>query len=319
MQESAMLLAAQGHPNILKFHGIWQLSTSRWVLTMERCYYGDLYMHLSRYDCSEGHLRQVISGVMDAMEHIHSRGIIHRDVKPENILMVEDDQPVLADFGIACHVSDRAQMKKSCGSPGYAAPELIKSQQYCAKLDCFSLGCLIYYCYSGTTPFHGNSKDEICRSTCHDAVRFDSPLFEMTSDVCKRLIVALLEKDPKRRPSVREALTHEWLTMDINELEARIGSPEYGRSPVVRDSEEFARRGSFPNQDGQNTVDVAHVGYSTVGLGKSHGAQHGSEPWGLGAPTGEAVERAEENIVEIDTGDIPRCRPHALRAVTPRA
>ena len=83
-------------------------------------------------------------------------GIVHRDVKAENIVLSEHGAAVLSDFGIAARLTDQEAMGQRCGSPGYAAPELLTpKERYCEKVDVFAVGVVLYFLLSCMLPFSG--------------------------------------------------------------------------------------------------------------------------------------------------------------------
>lgn len=101
------------------------------------------------------------------MRHIHSEGASHRDLKPENILLDSNENIKIGDFGLSSIASDGKYLKTSCGSPNYAAPELLNGEFYdgCAA-DMWSTGVILYASLLGTLPF-----DSACMATLFDKIR----------------------------------------------------------------------------------------------------------------------------------------------------
>jgi len=104
-------------------------------------------------------LLDVVHRVCEPLAHLHSHGIIHRDLKPENIYVREDGSVVLVDFGIAVHFGDSREYElgesvlELTGTPEYMAPEQILGRAVDARADLYSLGCILYECLTGRTPF----------------------------------------------------------------------------------------------------------------------------------------------------------------------
>eukprot|EP00418_Pyrodinium_bahamense_P071114 CAMPEP_0179097846 /NCGR_PEP_ID=MMETSP0796-20121207/45056_1 /TAXON_ID=73915 /ORGANISM="Pyrodinium bahamense, Strain pbaha01" /LENGTH=804 /DNA_ID=CAMNT_0020795601 /DNA_START=5 /DNA_END=2417 /DNA_ORIENTATION=- len=220
-QEVAMLTAVQGHPHIVRFHGLFSSDGSEeeerngrsWALAMELCSGGDLFDAVCKGRFEEDRARTVVCGLLSALAHVHRRGIVHRDVKPENMLLATDGRPVLADFGIACRVEDEKEMARRCGSPGYAAPEVLSGKPYGMKVDCFSSGSLLFFLICSKVPFDGPSVASMLRRTERCNVDFRiSTRFQNVSDVCKEFILSLLRKNSEERISSSEALQHPWVT-----------------------------------------------------------------------------------------------------------
>jgi len=148
------------------------------------------------------------------------KNICHRDLKPENILLCsQDDQnPVIkiTDMGLSKLVDLGSILKTMCGTPQYIAPEIIKGQEkeaYSLKVDCWSLGVILYIIVSGTPPFTEdrkcgmNLRDQILKGNYH----YYPSLFDRLSKECKNLIDRCLKVDPSERISAIEILEHPWL------------------------------------------------------------------------------------------------------------
>jgi len=232
--EVAMLSAVQDHPNVLRFHGLFWLPDAddagetrtgstggrlvngkRWLLVMERYTGGYLYDVVARGCLCDLQARSVIRGLLPALVHIHGRGIVHRDVKPENILLASDGRAVLSDFSQSCRLSNMNEMTRKCGSPCYAAPELLSGDLYSAKVDVFSVGCVLFYMLSARVPFEGSSLARILERVTQCAVDFSmSASFATVSSECKEFILLLLRKNEGDRPTAVEASRASWLCGD---------------------------------------------------------------------------------------------------------
>lgn len=140
-------------------------------LVMEYCNGGDLaeYLH-SKGTLSEDTIRIFLQQIVQAMKSLQSRGILHRDLKPQNILLCHAEgrrsSPVntcikIADFGFARHLQTNTMAATLCGSPMYMAPEVIMSQNYDAKADLWSIGTIVYQCLTGKAPFYASTPQEL--------------------------------------------------------------------------------------------------------------------------------------------------------------
>lgn len=122
-----------------------QLDRSRRVLELE-----------SRYISAEEQLR-ICAKILEALDHVHARGLVHADIKPENILLRDDLQPILIDFGLAsCFDAPRERLAivpRSLGSVAYMAPERLKGALPDARADLYAMGCILYECLTGRHPF----------------------------------------------------------------------------------------------------------------------------------------------------------------------
>lgn len=101
-----------------------------------------------------------------ALEDMHRNKIVHRDLKPENLILAskESDFDIkIADFGLASFVKEGELLTLRCGTPGYAAPELLNNEGYNEKADIFSAGILMFILLSGKSPFFGNVMNEVIK------------------------------------------------------------------------------------------------------------------------------------------------------------
>ena len=142
------------------------------------------------------------------LDALHEHGILHRDVKPSNVLLSGDGTAALADFGLA-RASDSTRITHDgqlVGTPHYLAPELIEGAEATRASDMYALGCLLYECVAGEPPFTGRRPAEIGFAHLTEAPpdpRERRP--ELSRDVALALLAAL-EKDPLARPTSATAL-----------------------------------------------------------------------------------------------------------------
>lgn len=171
------------------------------------CPNGDLFDLLERsWPLPLKQSLHIMTGLFSALEHMHSMGYLHRDVKAENVLLGSEGQAVLADFGIAAHVDDAEAMKTFRGTPGYAAPEIVNSETFGFPVDIFSAGVLFYRVLSNKMPFPGENSNAILRKTSSCKIKFDRQSFGECDGCLHFLLRLLLQKDPAMRPKSSHAL-----------------------------------------------------------------------------------------------------------------
>ena len=129
---------------------------------------------------------------------MHDQGIIHRDMKPENILMHDDNTIKLADFGFAVALKGKPQ-QLILGSPFYMAPEVIQGFDYGSAVDIWAFGVIAYILLTGSPPFSGRTKPELQAAICYKKHKLDSSL----SNEAIQLISSCLEKDQLLRPTAQ--------------------------------------------------------------------------------------------------------------------
>jgi hypothetical protein len=145
----------------------------------------------------------MISGV----EHAHWHGIVHRDLKPENLLLDANKHIKLADFGLSNRTLDGAMLSTSCGSPNYAAPEVISGHLYAGtEVDVWSCGVILYALLCGTLPFDDDSIPSLFRKI--KLGTYIEPPY-LSADA-KDLISQMLEVDPLRRITIPGIREHKW-------------------------------------------------------------------------------------------------------------
>lgn len=137
---------------------------------------------------------------------------MHRDIKPENILLDDDYNIKLADFGLSNFMHDGKFFQTSCGSPNYAAPEVISGELYCGpEVDIWSTGVVLYALLAGKLPFD----EEIISSLFNKIKRGDYQMPHHLSDEVKDLIRRILQPDPIRRINISQIKRHPWFNTDM--------------------------------------------------------------------------------------------------------
>jgi serine/threonine protein kinase len=244
--EVSVLAEIQKHPNIVGFYGVCLMespsySSPKWAIQMEYCRGGDLVNAISRSRMTEDEAYDLMLDVLEGLAHMHGHGFVHRDVKPDNVLIANDGTAKLADFGISAKLSDPTAMAKRCGSPGYIAPEVWEHKEYGIKIDSFSAGALLHFVICGRSPFCGKSVKSVMVKTLNNSVNFrKSVCLERLSDGCKAFMLTLLEKESASRPTATEALQVMWTSTPAEEPMALSSSwKSEGCSKAVDEEEEF--------------------------------------------------------------------------------
>jgi 5'-AMP-activated protein kinase catalytic alpha subunit len=173
---------------------------------MEYCEKGELFDYIvekERLDPLEASLffYQIINGV----EYIHNQGFSHRDLKPENLLLTKDKMLKIIDFGLCHDFDENKALHTKCGSPSYAAPEILKGFPYNGfKTDIWCCGIILYAMLCGYLPFDGDDNQEIFQSIVECEPEFPSFLEE---DIII-LLLCLLNPEPKDRITIEEIKQH---------------------------------------------------------------------------------------------------------------
>merc|ERR1712130_30609 len=189
------ILQSLDHPFLMALRYAFQ-SKEKLYLVLDYIKGGELFFHLkNNRRFTEDVARLWCGEIALAMGHLHSLGVIYRDLKPENILVDNTGHVVLTDFGLAKDVSPDEKTNTFCGTPEYLAPEIVTGSGHDKAVDWWSLGILLYELTVGIPPFYSQNVNEMYKKIQHGILRFPPFL----SDSCKKIIVAFLNRDPKKR------------------------------------------------------------------------------------------------------------------------
>ncbi|KAH0794238.1 CAMK family protein kinase [Histomonas meleagridis] len=194
------------HPNIVKLHEtLFRKDTKTIYLIMEYAQCGSLQDSINEQKkMSEEEIASIFYQVLKGMEYLHSKCIVHQDIKPSNILLFDDGVAKLSDFGIG-HSFQSADMV--FGTPAYQAPEYFDDADQeidPVKEDIWSLGITLYQTAFGTLPYTGSTAYEIANVTKETELQIPSYASESLTDILHRM----LSIDPSKRASVEELLEH---------------------------------------------------------------------------------------------------------------
>jgi calcium/calmodulin-dependent protein kinase I len=168
---------------------------------------------------SEEKATKIAKQVLEAINYLHSHDIVHRDLKPENLLCVGDDASVIrvADFGFARVLQDDQQTQTQCGSIHYTAPEIISGDSYGKACDMWSIGVIIYALLTGCFPFDDDDPQKMLDRI--DKARYIWPKEPQISASAQHLVQHLLVRDPSKRYTAEQALSHPWIqSKDVSTL-----------------------------------------------------------------------------------------------------
>lgn len=207
-----------GHANILELKDVF-LDGSKMCLVTELVSGGELFHHIVQYGAySEAQAACVVREVAEALDFMHTNGMVHQDVKPENILLCsskneQNHRIKLVDFGSSAAVHEPHE--EATGTSAYWPPEHIDGPRTGTPAsDMWALGCVLYIMLSGQHPFDHDGEatdEEMLERIKRGSVEFDHPVWISVSEEAKRLVKTLLQLNPKERCSTRDILTHPWI------------------------------------------------------------------------------------------------------------
>eukprot|EP00754_Rhynchopus_humris_P043055 Rhum_TRINITY_DN2949_c0_g1::Rhum_TRINITY_DN2949_c0_g1_i1::g.9026::m.9026/K08857/NEK1_4_5; NIMA (never in mitosis gene a)-related kinase 1/4/5 len=249
----ASILKNCTHPNIVSVKETYEDAT-RFVMVMEYCEGGDLEDLISPPDAASDVLRKPLplrdsllffAQACLAVSYLHKRNIIHRDLKTANVFLTQRGVVKIGDFGIAKTLGDeRATTATMCGTPFCFSPELCEGKQYDKKTDIWALGIILYELLSGgTKPFQGTNLMALVNAILHTPIEDLKPpappdsIDEITSGLIWELIVDMLQKDPARRPSIQDVLSHPIVKKRLKDFAEEMKQIIQKRAPQQRNAD----------------------------------------------------------------------------------
>uniref|UniRef100_A0A1B6MFR4 non-specific serine/threonine protein kinase n=1 Tax=Graphocephala atropunctata TaxID=36148 RepID=A0A1B6MFR4_9HEMI len=203
------ILTKLRHTHVIRLYQVMETEKMIYLVT-EFASGGEIFDYLvTNGKIPEKEACRVFHQIVSAVSYCHTRNIVHRDLKAENLLLDENMNIKLADFGFSNHFVPGEMLSTWCGSPPYAAPELFEGKRYDGpKADIWSLGVVLYVLVCGALPFDGTTLQ--CMRNRVMAGKFRIPYF-MSAD-CEHLIRHMLLVDPEKRLSVKQIQAHRWMS-----------------------------------------------------------------------------------------------------------
>ncbi|XP_049581438.1 5'-AMP-activated protein kinase catalytic subunit alpha-2 isoform X1 [Syngnathus scovelli] len=200
------------HPHIIKLYQVISTPTD-FFMVMEYVSGGELFDYICKHGrVGDVEARRLFQQIISAVDYCHRHMVVHRDLKPENVLLDASKNAKIADFGLSNMMSDGEFLRTSCGSPNYAAPEVISGRLYAGpEVDIWSSGVILYALLCGTLPF-----DDEHVPTLFKKIRggvFYIPEY-LTRSVAS-LLMHMLQVDPLKRATIKDIREHEWFKQDL--------------------------------------------------------------------------------------------------------
>ncbi|SMN20722.1 similar to Saccharomyces cerevisiae YOR351C MEK1 Meiosis-specific serine/threonine protein kinase [Maudiozyma saulgeensis] len=247
LNKEAKILLQLNHPNIIKvYHTHMDLNNNLFIF-QDLISGGDLFSYLAKTDCltaiPETESLLIVYQILLALRYLHKRGVVHRDLKLDNILLASPEpctRITLADFGIAKHLtSTKTRMHTVVGTPEYCAPEVgfkanremyqtfsraatlsDKDVGYSNKCDLWSLGVITHIMLTGISPFYGDGTEKsIIENAMRGNINYNIKHWEKISSTAKEFVKNLLQVDVRQRFDSNQAINHPWIETHRSQLD----------------------------------------------------------------------------------------------------
>uniref|UniRef100_H3AL34 non-specific serine/threonine protein kinase n=1 Tax=Latimeria chalumnae TaxID=7897 RepID=H3AL34_LATCH len=219
------IMSSLSHPHIITIYEVFE-NKDKIVIVMEYASKGDLYDYINeRQKLTEPEARHFFRQIVSAVCYCHKNGIVHRDLKLENILLDANGNIKIADFGLSNLYCQDQYLQTFCGSPLYASPEIVNGRPYKGpEVDSWSLGVLLYILVHGAMPFDGQDYKNLVNQISNGEYRQPT---KPSADACG-LIRWMLMVNPERRATIEDIASHWWVNwgykVAISELESTSNS-----------------------------------------------------------------------------------------------
>jgi calcium-dependent protein kinase len=229
LRDEIFIMCQLDHPNIVRIDEVYE-STNEIYIVQELMVGGDLFDRLDEqpdYHYTEAQCARLVKMMVSSVRYLHSKGIVHRDLKLENFLFVNkgrDSDLKMIDFGLSKHFDLGQTHTEMVGTPYTVAPEILRGT-YDEKCDCWAIGVITYLLLSGETPFGGLDGENMLivrQNIIRAQVTFKpADVWANVSAEGKAFVKKMLQADPKKRPSAKEAQKDEWIQVWAKKVSIR--------------------------------------------------------------------------------------------------
>lgn len=309
------------HPHVTQMYEVIATESHIWIVT-ELCCGGELFDYLAEKGRLSERESSIIFGQLAlAVAYLHEKGIVHRDLKLENVLLDERCRVKLGDFGFTREYDRGVYMETFCGTTGYAAPEMLQGKRYLGpEVDVWSMGVILYCLLTGTLPF--DDDDEAIMKEKVIKGKYEDP--EWLSTDARDLVRSILEVDPAKRLTIPQILASPWFTSTPSAPvsdQMLLGVSYVPSSPSPARDTFILPVKPVVNTQIQDPFDTTQGNGSQITITKAaQGSQHLSKDSMIRQPETVIEEEPEaENVAPSATGSVtnldqtPKAPPYPTR------
>jgi calcium-dependent protein kinase len=220
------ILSILDHPNVIKLHETYEDENS-YYLVMEHLSGGDVFHRIDKMErLDERFIARVLYKIISAINYCHSIGVVHRDIKPDNILFSDESEQAevkIIDYGLGKKFSSQYSdlMHSFIGTPYFVAPEVI-NQEYNSNCDMWSIGATAYMLFTGTPPFNGICRTQVLNGISKKEADFTPSRWGHVSEEALDFVKKLLIKDPRKRMTSQTSLKHNFfnkINLEVHDIQ----------------------------------------------------------------------------------------------------
>lgn len=218
------------HPHIIKFYDHCKMESEKKVLILlEYAENGDLFNFLNKRGALDEKLAaKYFVQIALALNYIHHHKMIHRDVKPENILLDNEKNAKLSDFGWSAEYDENTKRQTVCGTFEYMAPEIVFKKQQDTGIDVWALGILLFELLHNRAPYPGRSMYEVGKRISAKTIQWDNTC----PPDAKELILSILKQNQKERPPIKALLKHPFIMRTYGHIDPALYTFAETKSPT---------------------------------------------------------------------------------------